>query len=319
MSATLTDRYIAATVKSLPTSAQEDVRTELEASILDDVDARIEAGESPEQAERTVLTELGDPAVLAASYSNRPLHLIGPRFYLTWRRLLKLLLMIVPSCAFGGVALAQVLANASPGEVIGQALGVALASVVHVSFWVTLVFVVLERTGADTGLTWDVDQLPDWQDNGTGRSDLIASLIFLGLGIAAVLWDQLRGFIHVAGEQVPILAPQLWPWWMIGLLGLLVFEAVFAVVLYRRGWSTGLAVVNTAVAVAFLSWAMTLLVRGDLFSAELAELALTNGVTQETLRTVAVVIGFSVVGITVWDIIDGWLKTRRTQRMAIAD
>lgn len=317
MSATLTDRYIAATVKSLPGSVQEDVRTELEASILDDVDARIEAGEPPEEAERAVLTALGDPAVLAAGYSNQPLHLIGPRYFIAWRRLLKLLLIIVPICAFGGVAFAQVLANSSPGEVIGQALGVGLASVVHVCFWVTLVFVILERTGADAGTTWDVDQLPDWQETGTGRSDLIATLVFLGLALGAVAWDQLRGFIHVDGESVPILAPQLWPWWMIGLLGLLVFEAVFAIVLYRRRrWSTALAIANTALAILFLSWAMTLLGRGDLFSTELIELALSNGVSQDTLRILAVIFGFGVVGTSCWDIADGWWKTRSTSQQA---
>ena len=30
-----------------------------------------------------MLTELGDPVILAAEYADRPLHLIGPRYYLT--------------------------------------------------------------------------------------------------------------------------------------------------------------------------------------------------------------------------------------------
>jgi len=43
---TLTERYIAATVKSLAPTAQDDVRAELEASISDAVEARVEQGES---------------------------------------------------------------------------------------------------------------------------------------------------------------------------------------------------------------------------------------------------------------------------------
>ena len=104
---TLTERYIAATTASLPAESQQDVRAELGVSIADAVEARIEQGEDPAAAERAVLTELGDPVVLAAGYADRPLHLIGPRYYLTWWRLLKALLIIVPLCALGGVAVAH--------------------------------------------------------------------------------------------------------------------------------------------------------------------------------------------------------------------
>ena len=62
-------------------------------------------------AERAVLTDLGDPDKLAAGYTDRPLHLIGPRYYLDWWRLLKLLLWIVLPCAAFGVALGQTLAG----------------------------------------------------------------------------------------------------------------------------------------------------------------------------------------------------------------
>ena len=94
---TLTERYITATIRSLPATAQADVRAELEASIADAVEARVEQGEPREAAEHAVLTELGDPGVLAAGYADRPLHLIGPRYFLVWWRLLKLLLWIVPA------------------------------------------------------------------------------------------------------------------------------------------------------------------------------------------------------------------------------
>ncbi|MFY9713130.1 MAG: permease prefix domain 1-containing protein [Microbacterium sp.] len=60
---TLTERYIAATVKSLTPTAQDDVRVELEASISDAVEARVEQGEERTDAERVVLTELGDPGI----------------------------------------------------------------------------------------------------------------------------------------------------------------------------------------------------------------------------------------------------------------
>ncbi|PRB07807.1 MULTISPECIES: permease prefix domain 1-containing protein [unclassified Microbacterium] len=323
--ATLTERYIAATVKGLRPETQDDVRAELEASIADAIEARLEQGEAPDDAERAVLTELGDPGILAAGYADRPLHLIGPRFYLTWWRLLKLLLAIVPVCVLGAVALGQTISGAAVGEVISTSLVAAGGAIMHICFWTTLVFVILERTGSTTTIDeWDLDKLPEITDDGVGRSELIASLVFLGIAAGALLWDRFRGF--VPGEALPILDPALWPWGISVLFALIVAEVVFAVVVFRRGWSTGLAVVNTVLALAFLAWTLVLLLGGQLvnpdflsyivavggegFAAGDAGAAGEGGV----FRILAVLLGFGVAIGVGWDIVDGWLKTVRRSR-----
>lgn len=325
--ATLTERYINATIRSLAPEAQDDVRVELEASITDAIDARVELGEDRDSAERAALTELGDPGILAAGYADRPLHLIGPRYYLTWWRLLKLLLAIVPVCVLGAVALGQTLANAPVGEIISSSILAAGGTILHLCFWTTLVFVILERSGTDTGVKWDVDQLPEASDDGVGRNELIASLVFLGLATGAVLWDRFRGFVMVDGEALPILNPGLWPWGVAALALIIVAEAVFAVVLYRRrGWSTGLAVINTVLALTFLAWTLVLLLTGELvnpeflahivaaggdgFAAGDAEAADEGGI----FRILAVLLGFGIALGVGWDIADGWIKTARRRR-----
>ena len=319
MTTPLPERYIAATVKDLPAELQAEVRPELEASIADAIEARLDQGQDRATAEREVLTDLGDPAVLAAGYTERPLQLIGPRVYLQWWHLLKLLLMIVPATVFVVVAFAQVLAGGSIGDVLGEAIAATITATVHVCFWVTLVFAIIDRSGGDTGLTWDVDQLPEPREEHPGRADLIASLVFLGLVLAALVWDQLPGFIRINEESIPILNPALWPWAMIGLLALVGLEIGFAIVLYmRRGWNTTLAVANTALSVIFFSWVMTLLARGELFSEQFLGLAVNNGLNDETLSTLAVVFGFGVATVCLWDIIDGWVKTRRATRLSRA-
>ena len=78
---TLTDRYVDAILRRLPERQRPDIEQELRASIADAVDDRLEAGADPAEAETAVLTELGDPARLAAGYADRPLHLIGPELY----------------------------------------------------------------------------------------------------------------------------------------------------------------------------------------------------------------------------------------------
>lgn len=314
--ATLTERYISATIRSLAPEVQDDVRAELEASIADAIDARLEQGDAPDEAERAVLTELGDPGALAAGYADRPLHLIGPKYYLVWWRLLKLLLIIVPVCAFGGVVLGQLVDGAPTGEIIGSAVVAALGSIVHVGFWVTLVFFVLERTGADTGVKWNVDQLPEPTQNGASRADAIASIVFLVLGVGAVFWDAFIGFFPTEGEPIAILDPGLWPWGIAFVLALIAAEALLAVVVYaRRGWTVGAAVVNTVLAVVFAAWSLTLLVQGELLNPEFLRYVFTeNGVTDETMRILAMITGFGLVAFPIWDIIDGWIKTARARR-----
>ncbi|WP_104134626.1 permease prefix domain 1-containing protein [Cryobacterium sp. Y62] len=159
MTATLTQRYITGTTKNLGAASEGDVRAELEASNADALDARIEQGVQRADAERAVLTELGDPALLAAGYGDRPLHLIGPRHYLTWARLLRILLTTLPLITFIGAALVESFSNDSIGEIIATGIPAGLSVGVPVAFWVTLVFAVLERIGITTAAHWNVDHL----------------------------------------------------------------------------------------------------------------------------------------------------------------
>lgn len=315
MPATLTDRYIDATARSLPAGAQGDVREELRASIADAVEARLEQGEDPRSAECAVLTELGDPAVLAAGYADRPLQLIGPRFYLTWLRLLRTLLLIIPPIAMLGAGVAHAIIGASVGEAIAEAIAIGLSVIVHLCFWVTLVFVVLERTGAETGTTWDVDQLPEQRSPGTGRADLIPSLVLIAIMLGALAWDVTRGLAVIDGSTLQALHPSLWPGWILALAALLLLEAGLAVANFVRGrWTTAAAIINTALAVAFVSWALTLLGRDRLLNPELLELARDSGVDAGTTYTLGVVLVVCIVGGSAWDSIDGWLKTARDAR-----
>lgn len=316
MDTTLTERYLAAATGTLPPTAQDDVRDELKASIDDAVETRVEQGEERPDAERAVLTELGDPAVLAARFADRPLHLIGPRYYLTWLRLLKLLLAIVPACVVGGVALGQALSGAPIGQIVAQPIAAGLSAAVQVCFWVTVVFAILERTGADTGVRWDVDKLPEPRPTGAGRGDLVTSLVFLGLGAGAILLDRQTGLVRVGGESLSFFHPELWPWAMAGLLALIGLEALLAIAVFVRGrWTTALAVVNTALGVLFVSWVLTVLGRGLLVDPALVDVLVDrSGVGRDTLHTLGVLVGVAVVGTCAWDVVDGWRKARRDAR-----
>lgn len=315
MNATLTERYVAATVKNLPPAAQDDVQAELEASITDAVEGRTEQGEEHHDAERAVLTELGNPVVLAAGYADRPLHLIGPRYYLTWWRLLKLLLLIIPVTVTLLAAFGQAVAGRPIGALIGESIGTGISTAVHVAFWVTIVFAILERTGADALTDWDVDRLPDPQPATVPRSEPIATLLFLALIAGALVWDQQYGFVRDGGDGVAVLNPDLWPWAIGGLLALIGVEAILAVVVYARGyWTAAHAVANTALNVLFAIWGLTLLGRGELLSPEFLERVGPAVVGDDVLHILGILLGFGIAGVLAWSVIDGWLKQRRAVR-----
>lgn len=317
---TLTDRYVEAAMRTVPEQQRIDLAAELRGSIDDQIEARIADGDDHESAERAVLTDLGDPDKLAAQYTDRPLWLIGPRYYLTWWRLTKLLWAIVPVCAAFGVALGMTLGGEPVGEIIGTVVSVVIAVIVHIGFWTTLVFFTVERSaaGKDVGFVseWTPDQLPEPKDKGASLSDLIASLIFLAVAAGAILWDHFIGVVYTVdgGGWMSFLAPDLWPWWIGALFTLMVLEALLAVYVYARGrWDFGAAAVNLVLNLAIAVPALWLLSQGQLINPEFFPTLIPADSAQTVTTVVTTVFGFGIVAIAAWDSIDGFLKARRAR------
>lgn len=315
---TLTDRYVWAAARSVPESQRDEFGRELRERIGDAVDAHVEGGALPAEAEHAALVELGDPAALAASYVDRALHLIGPRYFLTWWRLLKLLLIIVVPISAAGVLIGQLISGANVGEMIGAAITTALSVIVHLGFWTTLVFAVLERSAATSMplAKWTPEQLPQARDDArAGRlGDLIASVVFLVLFAAAIVWQQF-GVIWIDGERqpIPVLDPALWSFWIPYFLVLLLLEIVFAVVIYLRGWTFTLAAVNVLLNVAFTVPALWLFVTGQLLDAAFVEAIRWPWGDASAGTTIVAVIVVVVIGTAMWDVIDGFIKATRNR------
>ncbi|WP_159605130.1 permease prefix domain 1-containing protein [Agromyces humi] len=312
---TLTDRYVWAAARTLPEAQRAEFERELRERIGDASDALVDTGRAPADAERMALVELGDPAALAASYVDRPLQLIGPRYYLTWWRLLKLLYSVVLPIAVAAVVLAQLLSGADVGDVIGNAIAVALSLAVHLGFWTTLAFAVLERSpGKGADLAWTPDmlpQLPELSRPGR-RSELIGSLAFLGIFALVIVWQQFGLPWVDALETIPLLDPDLWSFWIPYFLVLILLEMLFAIAIYAWGWNWWLAVANLALNVAFVVPALWLFTTGQLINPEALEaMGWPWGDAGEVTATVIVVV---VIGVAVWDVIDGVIKTVRGSR-----
>ncbi|MEW1588969.1 permease prefix domain 1-containing protein [Micromonospora vinacea] len=310
---TLTDRYLAATLRSVPAQRRDEIASELRASIDDMIEGRTDGGQDATAAEREVLTELGNPDVLAARYADRRLQLIGPTYYLVWLRLLKLLLSLVPAIVGTVIAVVEV-ADGKGFGAIGSAIGVAFEVAVQIAFWLTLTFALIERFHPVSGLPdWTVDQLPDVPAHrNISLADTIASVVMLVATIGYLPFQHYQSWVHETdGSNIPILDPALWSFWLPALMVVLLATAVFEIVKYRIGhWNWRLFGVKALLSLAFslpLTWlALTDRLLNPALGDRLSWLA--EGDNRNTLGA-AIAVGTAVI--LVWDLIDTSTKTRR--------
>ncbi|MGW0215936.1 permease prefix domain 1-containing protein [Micromonospora chokoriensis] len=310
---TLTDRYLAATLRSVPAPRRDEIASELRASIDDMIEGRTDGGQDATTAEREVLTELGNPDVLAARYADRRLQLIGPTYYLLWLRLLKLLLSFIPALV-GTVVTVVEAAEGKGFGAIGPGLVAAMQVAVQITFWLTLTFAIIERTQAAVDLPeWTVDQLPDAPvRRGIPLADTIASVIMLVLTIGYLPFQHYQSWVRgTDGENIPLLDPALWSFWLPALIVVLVLSVIFEVVKYRIGrWTWGLFGVKALLNLAF--------------SVPLAWLALTDRLLNPALgerlswvaevgnrESIGLAIAVGTAAVVIWDLVDTARKTRQ--------
>ncbi|MGW4502511.1 HAAS signaling domain-containing protein, partial [Micromonospora sp. NPDC004336] len=303
----LTDRYLVATLRSVPVARRDEIATELRASIADMVEGRTAGGQDAATAEREVLTELGDPAKLAASYADRRLQLIGPTYYLAWERLLKLLLSFVPATVGVLVGLLAATDGDDAGAAIGEGVSTALTVAIQIAFWVTLVFAVLERTKTPLHLpAWNVDQLPeDTTHRQITLTDAAASIAFLALFIAYLPLQHFRSFVPADGDgNLPVLDPALWSFWLPFLIAVLVATVGLEIAKYRAGrWNWPLVAANAVLDLAFAVPVVWLMSTDRLLNPDLVSRFEWLG-EGDNLNTVATVVIAGTALVVLWDIVD---------------
>ena len=251
---TLTDRYIAATLRAVPEKQRPDIEKELRASIADAVDDLIEAGSKPTAAEREVLVELGDPIRLAASYADRPLYLIGPALFPDYLRLLRVLLWVVVPIVVVVLLAVGVLQGLTFGGIVGSAIGTAITVGVHICFWTTLVFAIIERTPnrAKPLVAWSPDMLMDVPAKRRSFSELVGSVVTVVLVVALLLLSPILTTVTDAnGDPVGILQPALWQFWVPYLVVLAAIGIAFEFVKYYVGPILPVAFGNLVINAAF--------------------------------------------------------------------
>lgn len=317
----LTERYLAAALRGIGESERKDVERELRSSVADAVEDRVSAGEDRAAAEKAVLEGLGDPFRLAAGIAGRPLHLIGPDLFVEYRQLLFLLLTIVMPI----VGIVQVAVAIGGGDdyigAVMAGLGGAWTVGLHIFFWVTVTFAVIERVDAVreakeeiTGATghWTVERLPALPAVRVSAGDTVGEVITTALSIGGILF--LNGavwFTDASGGAIPFFNPAVWGFWMPALIAMLVALAGLQVVIFLSGrWTMPLALAHAALQLAFTVPVVVLTLSGSLINPAFADaldwppLAHGNGPVMLSLAAVAVLV-------TAWEIFDGFRRAHR--------
>jgi len=321
--ASLTDRYLHAVARAAPERQRDGLRAEVRERIADELDARLAAGEPADTAERAVLTGLGDPMRLVAAYLARPSRLIGPRYYFTWLRLLRLVLVIALPFVALAAAIVGGIDRDPVGTVIGSVIWTTISAGIQICFWVTLVFALLDRFGdrlSDGHLpedaTWDLDRLPPVErGERMPRAELITGIVLGAVLIALLVAQQFVPFAwHDRTAIVPLLDPALWSFWLPYLLAVIVAGLALSIATYRRGrrtWWTAAA--NTALVLAFSVPGLWLWSTGGLLAPGVVD-AIGLGDRPETVRTIGIVLAVIWVAIAAWSVIDGFRRAHVTGR-----
>ena len=320
----LTERYLAAVLRGIPEKQRPDVDRELRSSIADAVEDRVANGEDRRAAETAVLEELGDPTRLAAGMSGRPMYLIGPELFIAYRYILLLLLGI--SVPIVGVvqALVEINGGAGIGQAILTGLFGALTVGVHIAFWVTLSFAVVERIDPaawkdadlhDLKKPWTVEHLPELPTSGAvGVGETVGEIVTLGISIGGLIYLRDWSWVSDAnGDPIPLFDPALWDFWFPALIAVLALTAVFHIVKLMVGrWTIGLALVHAVLLAAFAVPFAALARNGALVNPVFAE-AVGWPELVEGGGIAMVVVAAATLLINGWEAISGFRRARRPQ------
>jgi hypothetical protein len=191
MSTNLIDTYVSEVGRQLPAKNRTDIEAEIRSALQDMLDERAKQTGKPVDDEMTleVLQAYGSPEKVAASYLPER-YIIGPRLYPAFIKVVQIVLPIIGVLALLGLgfSLAHLEGTVtSIFDLIGNAVGEFIGSMVSALGSILLVFAILERFVPNLKMAeskWDAHSLlkvtpPDK----VKMAELIVEIFFTGLAI----------------------------------------------------------------------------------------------------------------------------------------
>jgi len=324
----LVDRYVAEVGRHLPEKDRSDIEAEIRSTIEDMLEERKDASKpADEKMVADTLEELGDPQLLASKYAPPKRYLIGPDWYEVYvKSLQRVLITALPVVAAVMFVLTLTKAPLDFVDAVGEAVGSAFNVGVQILFWVTIVFVFLERSDEvpyesprQASRKWTVAQLPKLpktrQISISETVMNIASIAFLLIWI--VLPFTLARF-RGESSPVPFLHPNLWNFWLpifFILMSLTLIHEVFK--LKIGNWTPALMATNVILGLSSIIYIVALVTTQELVNpAFLATLG--NSAELHKLREVITwsidISAAVIVGTCVWSIVNSIRLARQLKQ-----
>lgn len=330
----LIDRYIDEVGRHLPEKDRTDIEAEIRSMVEDMIDERSERGHQPKSADEKVVTQtledLGDPKLLANKYSPAKRYLIGPDWYELYLTILKRVLSTaLPVVAIIAFTVALTKDPLDFVNAVGQAIGGVIDVGIGILFWVTVGFIIAERTdakpeemGGSTPKAWTIDQLPKFpakRQISVGES--LTNIVFFTIFIAWVLLPPFFAWLRGDEGFVHVFHPDLWNVWFPIFFVIAALTLILEFFKLKIGnWTPALTVSNVVLCIGSIVYVALLVTNQEVFNPAFLA-TLTERVPAEDLGNVASWAEWTVnisaaiiIGIYVWDMADSVIKSRRLVR-----
>lgn len=327
----LIDRYVYAVTKHFQKDTREDVGKELRANIEDMLPENY-----TEKDVYQVLEELGSPRKLANEYNPQKRYLIGPAYYDDYLSILKLVVGICVSVLVGisiiGFAIeppADGYTNSNLIILITDLISAVFDGAIQGALWVTIIFVILERSGAESGQIpfssklWTPDDLPEYPVNDKkkiSRGETMFSMVLTVLFTAVIYIKPQLIALYIKDDNgvlnaTPMFNVEGLQSYLPIFFGFLIIQFAIFIWKYITGsWNLPLAIVNTIYNVAFCVLIIVMLSDHALLNTEyfskIAEY--TNGTPLEIsawMDTSKMVFGVVLIVINIWDSVSSIIKS----------
>lgn len=295
----LIDRYVYAVTEHFQKDIKEDIGKELRTNIEDMLPENY-----TEKDVYQVLEKLGSPFKLANEYNPSKKYLIGPGYYDNYLSVLKLVIGICTSVLVGIAILGWVIEPPVDGYtysnliiLFSNLIAAAFDGAIQGALWVTLVFVILERTGVETGQVlfsnkkWTPDDLPEYPVNDKKKISrgetvfsmfctvLFTSLLYIKPQLIALYTKDDNGVL----SATPFFNIDRLQKYMVIFFVLVIIQLAIFVWKYITGsWNLPLAIANTIYNVAFSILIIVMLSDQALLNTEFFSkvVEITNGTSQ---------------------------------------
>ncbi|MFT3891282.1 MAG: hypothetical protein QM730_06575 [Anaerolineales bacterium] len=323
----LIDRYIAEVGRYLPEKNRSDIEAEIRSMVEDMLEER--GGDAKSAGDKVIaetLEELGDPKLLAAKYAPPKRYLIGPGWYEIYLQTLQRVLYIVlPIFAVVTFILSMAKAPLDFVDALGNAFGGAFGVGVQIFFWITVVFILLERSDEvpDTSLErhpkkWTVAQLPEFPGKrqisvGETVTNIVMELFVLLWIFLPMFQDRLQGDF----SNVPFLNPGLRNVWLPVFVVLMVLSLILEVFKLKIGkWTPALTTSNVVLCLVSIIYIVLLVTTQQVINPEFLKTLDPEQIAR--LKDVSTWATWSVnittviiVGILLWDMVNSILMARK--------